>query len=205
MAYSDFDLRTVLDRFGLRTDENTDLFAGVPPAEPGESVRTWLARFGRIAVGVGSELARTVYLIGPMLAEAAVQAGDPVHVLPGVTLDVDRGLGLDGYCDYLITRSGEYYFVRGPLAAVVEAKREDLVAGLGQCAAGMVGIRLFNERDGTPVPAVYGCVTSGTNWRFLKLEGQTLFIDATEYHIREAGKILGILLAIARGSAAGGD
>jgi hypothetical protein len=80
----------------------------------------------------------------------------------------------------------------------VEAKKEDLVAGLGQCAAEMVAIRLFNEREGTPVPAVFGCVTSGSNWRFLKLESARLSIDRPEYYLRDAAKILGILVGMMR-------
>jgi hypothetical protein len=41
-------------------------------------------------------------------------------------------------------------------------------------------------------------VTSGNVWRFLKLEGNTLAIDQPEYYLRDAGKILGILVGIAR-------
>jgi hypothetical protein len=63
----------------------------------------------------------------------------------------------------------------------------------------MVAIRLFNEREGTPLSAVFGCVTSGSLWRFLKLEGTKLFIDLSEYHLRDAAKILGILVSISRG------
>ena len=50
------------------------------------------------------------------------------------------------------------------------------------CRAEMVAIRLFNDREGTPLPAVFGCVTSGSIWRFLKLEKSTLFIDLPEYY-----------------------
>jgi hypothetical protein len=63
----------------------------------------------------------------------------------------------------------------------------------------MVAMQLFNEREGTPMPAVYGSVTSGSNWRFLKLEGQSLFIDLPEYVLRDLPKILGIFIRIARG------
>src|SRR5205823_10573856 len=107
--------------------------------------------------------------------------------------------GLTGYCDYLITRSSERYFVEAPVVAVVEAKREDLIGGLGQCVAEMVAIQIYNERDGKPLPAVYGCVTSGSNWRFLRLVGKTLNIDLPEYLLRDLTKILGILVSIARG------
>jgi hypothetical protein len=106
---------------------------------------------------------------------------------------------LAGFCDFLIARSREIYYVQGPIVAIVEAKKEDLVGGLGQCAAEMVAIRLFNEREGTPLPAVFGCVTSGSIWRFLKLDQSKLFIDRAEYYLRDAAKILGILVSIARG------
>ena len=106
---------------------------------------------------------------------------------------------MTGFCDFLLARSEEFYYLQGPILAVVEAKKEDIVAGLGQCAAEMVAIRLFNEREGTPLPAAFGCVTSGSVWRFLKLEGATLYIDRPEYYLREAAKILGILVSIARG------
>lgn len=79
---------------------------------------------------------------------------------------------------------------------MVEAKREDLVGGLGQCAASMVALREFNEKDGTPVETIYGAVTSGTLWRFLRLNGATLSIDRSEYHFRDTGRIVGILTHI---------
>ncbi len=199
MAYSDFDLRTAVHTFGLTENRTTDLFAAVEPLEPGEFLRLWLNEFAPVALGVNSEKARSEFIIAPILGEAKRRAGTTLTVLPGVTFEVDRSQGLTGFCDFLITQSEEFFYVQGPLLAVVEAKREDLVAGLGQCVAEMVAIRLFNEREGTPLPAVFGCVTSGSIWRFLKLQGQALSIDQPEYYLRDVAKILGILVSIARG------
>jgi hypothetical protein len=199
MAYSDFDLKTVVRTFGLVEDRAIDLFADVAPIEPGESLRTWLDELAPVALGINSEKARSEFIIAPILVEARRLAGPPANVLPGVAFDVDKSRGLAGFCDFLIARSTEIYYVQGPVLAVVEAKREDLVAGLGQCAAEMVAIGLFNEREGTPIPAVFGCVTSGSVWRFLKLEGTTLRIDRPEYYLDDDAKILGILVGIARG------
>jgi hypothetical protein len=199
MAFSDFDLKTAVHSFALTEVRNRDLFLDVKPIEPGEFLRKWLDTFAPVALGVNSEKARSEYIITPMLGEVKLRVGDSVNVLPGVTFDVDKGQGLAGFCDFLIARSPEIYYVQGPILAVVEAKKEDLVAGLGQCVAEMVAIRLFNDREGTPIPAVFGCVTSGNIWRFLKLEGSNLFIDLPEYYLRNAGKILGILESIARG------
>lgn len=196
MAFSDFNLRSALETFGLQEDRDTDLFARIAPLELNEFTRAWLDEFAPIAVSVNSELARSVYLIAPLLAEAKRRAKGPANVFPGFTLDVDRERGLNGYCDYVISRSAEFYYLRGPLVAVIEAKREDIIGGLGQCTAAMVAVHLFNERDKTPLPAVYGCVTSGSVWRFLKLEGARLTIDRPEYYLDNAGKIVGILVSI---------
>src|ERR1700730_994277 len=149
MVFSDFDLKTAVHTFALTEERDTDLFAGVEPLQPSEFLQVWLENFAPVALGVNSEKARSEFIIAPMLAETKLRAGASVNVLPGVTFDVDKAQGLSGYCDYLIARSAEIYYVQGPVVAVVEAKKEDLIAGLGQCVAQMVGIRLFNEREGT--------------------------------------------------------
>jgi hypothetical protein len=103
----------------------------------------------------------------------------------------------NGACDFLLTRSRELFFLRRPVIAVVEARREDIPAGLGQCVAAMVGARIFNERDGVSAQPVYGSATTGSIWRFVKIEGDFVSIDRLEYHLHQVGKILGILLSMA--------
>ena len=44
---------------------------------------------------------------------------------------------------------------------------------------------------------MYGAGTTGTNWRFFKLEPETVYIDQREYYIDRVEKILGILASIA--------
>jgi hypothetical protein len=115
-----------------------------------------------------------------------------------VTFEVDKGAGLFGFCDYLLTATDQPYYLKAPLLAAVEAKREDVIAGLGQCAATMVAVQRFNENDGNPLPVVHGCVTSGTNWRFLTLTGNELAVDRSEYVLpSQLDHILGILVHIA--------
>ncbi len=46
--------------------------------------------------------------------------------------------------------------------------------GLGQCAAQMYAAHLFNEREGTPQAAIYGAVSTGTNWKFLKFQNNQI-------------------------------
>jgi hypothetical protein len=199
MAYSDFDLRKTLADFALSSTEDLDLHANVAPIEPSENLGAWLDEFAPAALGIGSERGRSEAIIFPILAEAKRRSRGPVTVAAGVTFDVDKQRGLAGVCDYLLTRGIERYYVKAPVFAAVEAKKEDIAAGLGQCAAEMVAVRVFNEREGKPLAAVHGCVTSGNLWRFLKLDGNTLFIDSREYYLSDLPKILGILVGIANG------
>jgi len=57
----------------------------------------------------------------------------------------------------------------------------------------MVAAQLFNQRNGELIESIYGAVTTGTDWKFLKLIDQTILIDKRDYFINEVSKILGIL------------
>jgi hypothetical protein len=199
MAYADFDLKVAVQKFELSRNEGTDLFYDVEPVPPSDYLRDWLAEFAPVALGISTAQARREYIIAPILAEAKRRSRVAINVFPGVPLTVDQSRGLTGVCDYLIARSPEIYFAEAPIMTVVEAKKEDITSGLGQCVAEMVAIQLFNEREGTPMPAAYGCVTGGNLWKFLKLEGTVLTIDMTEYALGEVAKIVGILVNFMRG------
>ena len=43
---------------------------------------------------------------------------------------------------------------------------------------------------------VFGAVTSGNLWRFMKLQGTELSIDQSEYSMHQVDRILGILVTI---------
>jgi hypothetical protein len=63
----------------------------------------------------------------------------------------------------------------------------------------MVGVQVFNERGGRPGVTVYGCVTNGQAWQFLRLVEQTAGIDRARYYIDNVVGILAILQAVCRG------
>jgi hypothetical protein len=197
MAYSDFNLKTVRERFGLRLHEHTDLFVTVQEVEVRERLREALEEWGPAALAMNTEKARSEMIIAPILMEAVRLAGHRVSLFSGITFDVDKDRGLSGTCDFILARSPERFFITNPVLVVVEAKKEDIAGGLGQCAAAMMAAREFNDREGSGSTIVYGTVTSGSNWRFLKLEGPTVYIDRPEYYLHQVGKILGILVSIA--------
>ena len=83
--------------------------------------------------------------------------------------------------------------VKAPVIAIVEAKKENINSGLGQCIAEMLAAKIFNEREGNEITTIYGAVTTGDRWKFLKLQGQAVFVETTETLLTNLGKILGIL------------
>jgi hypothetical protein len=101
-----------------------------------------------------------------------------------------------------MSRSPEQLTIEAPVVAVVEAKNENIKAGIGQCFAQLIAVRLFNQRKGQELPAVYGAVTTGNNWKFLRLAGDQANVDLAEYHIKEVGRIVGILVAMLQGATA---
>ncbi len=83
--------------------------------------------------------------------------------------------------------------IEQPIFCIVEAKNDNLENGVPQCIAEMFAARIANERQNKPIDVIYGCVTTGHSWQFLKLEGSTAYQDANIYGLTDLPKILGIL------------
>ena len=198
MSSSDFDLETICEGFSLTLVEDQDLFAQTAAVVPRDLLRANLNEGAPLAMRVNTEKARSEFIIAPILAEVLRQCRHQVSLFSGIPFDVDKERGLTGTCDFLLARSPIQSFLSHPVVAIVEAKREDIMADLGPCAAAMVRAQVFNASKGEPQPdAVYGAVTTGSNWRFVKLEGTTLTVDLPEYYLEQVEKILGILVAMA--------
>lgn len=80
-----------------------------------------------------------------------------------------------------------------PFIVLVEAKNADPTLGIGQCVAEMLAAQRFNQQRANNIPCIYGVTTTGTEWLFLKLEDQRLYIDMALYALERCDKILGIL------------
>jgi len=190
MAYSDFTLPQVIQRFRLVFHQPQNLFAQVPEVEPPSALENLLQRNRNLAVWMATEKARSELLIAPLLTELKFAYADRVSLFSGVRFDVDPEVGLMGWCDFILTRTPNQLFIEAPAVIIIEAKNENILAGLPQCLAAMVAAQRFNQ-DEQPV---YGAVTSGTQWRFLQLHGSEAAIDGVEYDLDEIRKIYGILV-----------
>ncbi|NET09906.1 MAG: hypothetical protein F6K09_02960 [Merismopedia sp. SIO2A8] len=194
MAYSDFSLAMVRDTFELTFVENRNLFTNVVPVQPSDILTMILADYIPLATAIATEKARSEFLIAPILAEVRRQLDNAIALFSGSEFTVDPAQGLQGFCDYIISASSEQFLISAPVIMIVEAKRENIVGGLGQCIAAMVAAQRFNQNANRAVDPIYGVVTTGTNWKFLTLSGKTVTIDQAEYYINQIATILGILM-----------
>ncbi|MBD2410031.1 hypothetical protein FACHB389_07660 [Nostoc calcicola FACHB-389] len=193
MAYSDFSLAKAKQEFSLTTLEKRDIFAGVPELAASNLLAETLNYNLEIALASNSEKARSELIIAPILVDLRRQLREQIGLFSGIDFTVDHAKGLNGTCDFIITKSPEILILTAPVITVVEAKKENINAGLGQCAAEMVAAQTFNQQAGTGIKTIYGAVTTGSIWQFLKLEEQILTIDLSEYYLKDVNKILGIL------------
>lgn len=196
MAYSDFTLQEATQRFQLVIEEDHNLFAAVPEIVPGDFLRTLLEENVPLGLALSTEKARSELIIAPVLVEVRKLAQRHISLFSGVDFPVDAAQGLTGVCDFLIAQSREQFFVRAPVVMIVEAKNENFKVGLGQCSATMIAAQHFNAREGADLSTMYGAVTTGNVWKFLRLAGSTLCIDLPEYYIERVGKILAVLLTM---------
>ena len=191
MAYSDFNLKKVQDCFQLQIVEDRDLFSQIDPIEISDLLATLLKQNVPLALAMNTEKARSELIIANVFLELKRQL--PIGLFSGLDFTVDRDQGLNGFCDFIVSKSPEQLFLKAPVIATVEAKNENIIGGLGQCIAEMVAARLFNEREENSISTIYGVVTTGQVWKFLSLKNNSAAIDVEDYYIKEPKKIVGIL------------
>ncbi len=135
MSYSDFTLSQLVKIFGLTINETIDLFAAVEEVESSDYLAFYLKENIALAVAINTEKARSEMIIAPILLEVRRRLNYQVSLFSGVDFNVDNERGLNGVCDFLISRSAEQLFIRAPVITIVEAKNENIKTGFGQCVA----------------------------------------------------------------------
>jgi len=199
MSYREFtSIIKVKQAFGLTTVEGPRFLPQITPINPSATLIDFLANSLPVAVATGSEKARSEMIITPVLLEVRKILQQNISLFSGEDFTVDYETGLNGICDYLISRSPEMLEIEAPAVAVVEAKKADLKTGIGQCVAEMVAMQKFNEAKGKPISVIYGSVSNGTQWRFLKLEEKIVSIDLNDYALPPVDEILGMLVWMVR-------
>lgn len=191
MAYIDFTPRQLMKAFGIKFKAK-NLFTDIKKIQPSGWLLGALER-GRTA-GFYNEKSRSERLVSPILLELAEINNYKFNIHSGANLDADEKLGLRGECDFVFSFSEIQDFLTSPIFCITEAKKQDIEQGTIQCAAQLIGAKLFNESEGnTNIQCLYGASTTGTEWRFLKLENNEITIDKDRYYLVNVEQVMGIL------------
>jgi hypothetical protein len=189
MAYSKFTFLRVREELGI-ADKCKWLFPEILALEPSEWLKTTL-KMGK-NVAFFSEKSRSEAIVFPILVELQNKNEGIFSIYSGADLEADSGKELSGECDFILGYGEQKYDLDVPIFCMIEAKDQDLKKALPQCIAQMEGARIFNQKHGKSIDIIWGCVTTGAEWLFLKLEGKTVFIDTERYYLKNVGELLGI-------------
>ncbi len=192
-SYSSFtnsDIKTL----GINTISER-LFIKVPTQTPSASLLEILKAYQGLPLQ--SEKSKSEFLIAPIINEVRLKNPKKITFFSGCQLNVDAKRGLNGFCDFIISGKHNAVFVERPLIAIVEAKHNQaLLDAAPQCIAEMYAAQLVNEKDNHPQPVIFGAITNGSEWIFLKLEAMEVYVDTKSYYQNDLPSLLGVWQAI---------
>jgi len=188
MAYKDFTFDDLEERFGL-VNRSRSLFPALSPIQPSSKLREALAEARQLPVR--SEKSKSEMIVLPVLLELWRRNERFFTIYSGEQLNAASKQGLKGECDFILAKDVGAVAVNYPIMQLVEAKKHDIDAGLPQCAAQMLGAKIFNQKKKTGVEVIHGCVTTGDEWVFMRLE-QELVVDARKYYLSELETVLAV-------------
>ena len=194
MAYNKFTLEKASSDFSLSTNTWDNPFLGINPTAPSSWLNETLTLSRPLGRSSATEKARSEFIVAPILIELHRLTNHRINIFSGKTFDVDPSRGLKGACDFMISLNPDAFLIRAPIIAIVEAKKGDLDEGLGQCAAEMYAATIFNQQKNDPIETIYGAVTTGETWKFMKLNDHILSIQTNFTSLEHLDMILGLLL-----------
>jgi hypothetical protein len=189
MAYTDFTLQDIKEKLNV-SNQKVKLFPVLKTIRPSERLKNDL--IDAQILPSRTEKAKSELIVSPILKELWRKNKQFFTIYSGENLNADAASGLNGECDFILAKDVGSYSINYPIIQIVEAKKNDLDLGIPQCAAQMIGAKLFNKRQGIEIDTIYGCVTTGEEWKFLKLE-KDLIIDEHVYFINKLPEILAVL------------
>ena len=193
MSYSQFTtLKRATVTFNLRVKEE-QFFPDIKPIVPSALLADYIEDTLPISA-TASEKARSEGSIYPVLLEVRRILNKQISLFSGEDFSIDESVGLNGIVDFLLSRSPLVLEIQAPVAIIVEAKKADLRSGYGQCVAEMVAAQRFNLAGNNAIATIFGSISNGTQWRFLRLEEDNVTIDLMDYTLPPIGQILGFLV-----------
>ena len=195
MPHNSFTVSQIKEEFGIVILEGKRFLPIDLPTRPVSLRLLGILEDLPWAIAVGTEKARSEAIINPILLEVRRMLNQEISVFSGEEFNVDVGLGLNGVCDFMVSQSPEQLVLETPVVVVVvEAKKADLKLGLAQCMAEMIAAQRFNQHKGRSPGVVFGVITSGTQWRFMQLEGHHITLDLQDYSLQPIDELVAMLI-----------
>jgi len=193
MSFKKFKLNDLEDKLGLNVKSYNFLPKVLPYVKPSDLLSQLLSDIE--GVPLASEKAKSELIITPILQALKKRNPNKFTYFSGYEFNVDSGLKLKGYCDFLFSAIAHTPVIKSPIFALVEAKKGDVEEGFGQCGAEMYAAQLFNERHESFQKVIYGSVTNAFSWAFLKLTDNDIIIDPNFIPLTfsEPHKVLSVL------------
>ena len=198
MSYSEFTIDDIRDKLNLTIQDVTAVIFPIQLTQPTSLLKETLSENTPLALAIDTEKARSELIVAPILVELRKMCDRQIIFFSGTDLTIDKEKGLNGVCDFIVSQSAEQLFLDAPVFTLVEAKNDNIKSGIPQCIAEMVAARLFNQKRGNSITRIYGAVTTGSLWKFMKLEDDKVYIETMDYFIENIETILGILIQIVR-------
>ena len=189
MGYSNYkQIKSVIKRFNLDMRLLNLFDDEIENVEPS----SWLMETLNMAKGtpITNEKSKSERIVSPILLEASKNYTDKISFFSGETLNVKPEDDLAGECDFFFALHPPKLYIDAPIISLAEAKDEDMDWGIAQCAAQMLGAKLYNEMEGKNIPFIYGCATDGIEWQFMKLENDVYYVDSKVF--TDLSEILGV-------------
>ena len=189
MAYTDFTLEILEEKYGLAYNRR-NFFTDIKPIQASDFLLQQLEMAKQFPLR--NEKMKSEFLVVPVLSFIKIRNEDAVQLFSGENLPANRKEKLNGEVDYIWVGKPYVDELQRPIISVCEAKKGSIEDSLAQCAAQMYGARVFNQKHKKNIETIYGCISTGTEWQFMHLEGQTIWKDTKIYSLANLPELLGV-------------
>jgi len=192
MVHADFTLWDLERTFGIQNRWSQTSILGEPVhVEPSERLKKDVAFMENMPSLRAKKKGRAEFVLAPVFREVIENSKGTLILYSGGELDVNKETGLGGRYDFIFDRDTQTYSIHDAVLTIREELDGDVLEGIEPCAVQLFNARKRSREYGKGMDIVYGCVTDAYSFKFLKLEGDTVYVDRKDYHITKLPELLG--------------
>ncbi len=197
MAYSDFTLWDLKKTFGIKNRWSQTPILGEPVhVQASERLKKDIKFMKDMPSLRAKKKGRAEFVLAPIFREVIENSKGTLILYSGGKLDMDEETGLGGKYDFIFDRDIQSYSIHDAVLTIREELDGDILEGIEPCALQLFKARKLSKEYGNGMDVVYGCTTDAYSFKFLKLEGDTVYADRKNYHITKLPELLGAFQTI---------